>query len=96
MPVGIILMNYTEQGVREIKGTTERIAQFEKLWESMGGKALGTYLTMGQYDLVSVGETPSDEALATFVLKIGVAGNVRTTTLKGFTVEEARRVLEKV
>jgi uncharacterized protein with GYD domain len=96
MPVGIILMNYTDQGVREIKGTTERIAQFEKLWESMGGKALGTYLTMGQYDLVSVGETPNDEALATFVLKIGVAGNARTTTLKGFTVEEAKRVLEKV
>jgi uncharacterized protein with GYD domain len=96
MPTSIILMNFTDQGIRDAKGTVERIEQASKLWESMGGKTLGVYLTMGCYDIVAIGEGPSDEVAAAFLLKLGSAGNVKTTTLKAFTLDEAKKVLEKV
>jgi hypothetical protein len=62
VPKYMILMNYTDQGIRDVKGTTERIARTVKTLESLGGKTLGVYLSMGQYDLVAIGEVPSAEA----------------------------------
>ena len=92
----MILMNYTDQGIRDVKGLAQRTAENIKVFESMGGKVLGAYLAMGQYDFVAIGEAPSDEAGAAFVLKLGAAGNVRTTTLKLFSLDEAAGILEKV
>ena len=34
----------------------------------MGGKLIGFYLTMGEYDYVAIGEAPNDEAAMTFAL----------------------------
>jgi uncharacterized protein with GYD domain len=39
---------------------------------------------MGKYDLVIVAETPSDEAMATIMLKIGTTGILSTQTLRTF------------
>jgi uncharacterized protein with GYD domain len=96
VPKYVILMNYTEKGIGDIKATTARIADTTKLWESMGGKVLGVYVTMGQYDIVAIGEGPSDEVAATFLLKLGGAGNVKTTTLKAFSLDEAKAIVDKL
>jgi uncharacterized protein with GYD domain len=96
VPKYIILMNYTNEGVRDIKNSAARIEQSTKLWESMGGKTLGVYLTMGQYDLVAIGEGPSDEAAAAFALKLGALGTVRTTSLKAFSLDEAKGIIGNV
>jgi uncharacterized protein with GYD domain len=92
----MILMNYTEKGLSDVKTTTQRIGETAKLWESMGGKVTGVYLTMGQYDIVAIGEGPSDEVAAAFLLKLGGAGNVKTTTLKAFSLEEAKGILARL
>ena len=55
---------------------------------TMGGKTLGVYYTMGEYDLIAIGEFPNDEIAMTFLLRNVQAGTVRTTTLKAFTVEQ--------
>ncbi len=96
MPKYMILMNYTDQGIRDVKSTAQRTAENIKVFESMGGKVLGAYLAMGQYDIVSIGEAPSDEVAAAFLLKLGAAGNVKTTTLKLFSFDEAASILDKV
>jgi uncharacterized protein with GYD domain len=62
----------------------------------MGGKVLGFYLTMGEYDYVSIGEAPSDEVVATFALALGALGNVRTTNLKAFSAEEFAEIVKKL
>ena len=51
---------------------------------------------MGDYDYVAVGECPSDEVAATFLLLLGSLGNVRTTTLKAFTKEEFSEMVKKL
>jgi uncharacterized protein with GYD domain len=96
MPKFMILMNYTDQGIRNIKDAAQRTAENTKVFESMGGKVLGTYLAMGEYDIVSIGEAPSDEVGAAFLLKLGSQGNVRTKTLKLFSMDEAADVFGQV
>ena len=88
MSTFIILMKLTDQGAKAIKDAPARIAAGIKGMEAMGGKLLGFYVTMGEYDYISVAEAPSDEVVAAFLLGLGALGNVHTTTLKAFTPEQ--------
>ena len=96
MPLYITLYNLTEQGIKNIKDAPERFKQGVKLFEKMGGKLIGFYLTMGEYDYVSVSEAPNDEVVATFALGLGALGNVRTKTLKAFSTEEFAEIVKKL
>ena len=93
MPTYISLVNYTEQGIRDIKNAGKRISAAKKLLSSMGGKVKAIYLTMGSYDIVTIAEAPDDETAARFALTLGATGNVRTTTLKAFTEAEYRKII---
>lgn len=96
MPTYILLMNLTEKGIREIKDAPARLDAAFKGVEATGGKITGFYLTMGQYDYVAIAEGPSDEAALLQLLGLGMAGNVRTTTLKAFTRGEFENLLKKL
>jgi uncharacterized protein with GYD domain len=96
MPTYVILMNLTEQGVKNIKEAPQRIEAFAKALEAAGGKLKDFYLVMGPYDYVAIAEGPSDEAAMDQLLRLGAAGNVRTTTLKAFTKEEFAEILKKL
>jgi uncharacterized protein with GYD domain len=89
----ILLMNLTDKGIVDVKNSPNRVADAMKLWESMGGKTIGVYMTMGEYDFVAIGEGPDDQAAAAFGLALGATGTVRTTSLKAFSVEEAKRIV---
>ncbi len=94
MPKYVVLMNLTEQGVKDIRNAPERLESAIKLLEKMGGKLTGFYLTMGEYDYVGIGEAPSDDVQSAFMLALSSAGNVRTTTLKAFSREEIPAILK--
>jgi uncharacterized protein with GYD domain len=88
MPRYIQLYNWTDQGVRNAKDAPNRIRQATQMLERLGGKLIDLSFTMGQYDLVGVLEAPSDEVITRFALTLAGAGNVRTTTLKAYTLDE--------
>ena len=96
MPTYIMLMKLTEQGVKDIKNAPQRIEQGIKAAEAMGGKTLGFYTTMGEYDYVVIGEGTSDEMMMTYLMGLGSLGNVRTTTLKAFTKEQMAGMVKKL
>ena len=96
MPNYVILMKLTEQGAKTIKDAPGRIDAGIKAFEKMGGKVTSFYAVMGEYDYVAVGEAPSDEVAMTFGLALGSGGNVRTTSLKGFTKEEFAAMVKKL
>ena len=96
MPLYITLYKLTDQGVRNIKEAPERYEAGVKSAEAMGAKSLGFYLTMGEYDYVGLGEAPDDETMMTFAMGLGSLGNVRTTTLKAFTVDEFKEMVKKL
>ena len=96
MPTYISLVNWTDQGVRNIKESPQRFDAFKKGVEAAGGKVIGFYLTMGRHDMVVIIEAPSDEAAATVMLSVGRLGNVRTETLKAFPEAEYRKIIAKI
>jgi uncharacterized protein with GYD domain len=96
MPTYISLMNFTEQGIKNIKDAPKRLEEAVKALEAMGGKLIAFYLVMGEYDYVGIAEAPSDEVAATFILGLGVGGSVRTTTMPAFTKEQLAEMIGKL
>jgi len=96
MPTYINLVNWTDQGIRNIKEAPQRIDAYKKTIEAAGGKLIGFYLTMGKYDIVTIVDAPSDEAYANIALNTGNKGSVRTETMKAFTEQEFRNILAKM
>lgn len=96
MATYIVLINYTEQGIKNVKDSPSRLDAARQMMKDMGGELKDTYLTIGNYDLVAVVEAPSDEILARFALKLGSLGNVRTTTLRAFNEAEYRDIVQSL
>jgi uncharacterized protein with GYD domain len=93
MPTYISLINYTDQGIRNIKDSPKRLDAAKKLLKDLGGEFKQFYLTMGSHDIVVVAEAPSDDAMAKFLLALSSLGNIRTTTLKAFPEAEYRKII---
>jgi uncharacterized protein with GYD domain len=91
----IMLIRFTDQGMKNIKDTTRRADAARSEAERIGGK-FTVYWTFGKYDGVGILEAPNDEAAMEFGIRVGSLGNVRTTTLKAFTEEEIARVVGKL
>ena len=96
MPTYISLMKFTDQGIKDIKEAPQRAEQLVKGLEAMGGKLVGLYFTMGEYDYIGIAEAPSDEVALTFLMSMGMAGNVKTTTLKAYKLEELKAIVNKL
>ena len=96
MPTYVTLMKLTDQGAKAIKDAPARLQAGMKAWESMGGKVIGVYAAMGEYDYVTIGEAASDEVATSFSLALGALGNVHTTTLRVYTLDEFAAMVGKL
>ena len=96
MPTCVVLVNWTDQGIRNVKHTTERMDHGGQFAEKHGLKVEQAYWTVGAYDMVAIFEAPDDEALSAHLLEIGSSGNVRTTTLRAYDEEEMSGILRRL
>jgi uncharacterized protein with GYD domain len=92
----ISLIQFTDQGIRNIKDTVKRGDAAMAEAEKMGMKIIEEFWTMGAYDVVVMVDAPDDETVSAFLLKIGSMGNVRGQTLRAFRKEEMENVLAKI
>lgn len=95
MATYVTLVNFTDQGIRNFSDTTKRAKAFVELIDQMGGEVKNIVWTMGAYDLVTITEAPDDETATAAALKVAALGNVRTTTLRGFNMDEIESIIEK-
>lgn len=58
MPTFITLLNWTDQGIRNVKQTTERAKAFKAMAQKVGVTVKADYWTLGQYDGVIVLDAP--------------------------------------
>jgi uncharacterized protein with GYD domain len=91
----ILLLNWTDQGIRTVKDGSKRAAAFEKMVKKMGGEA-SYYYTLGQYDIVAIIKLPDDDSMVKLGLELGRLGNVRTTTLRAWTKKEMADVFSSL
>ncbi len=96
MATYITLINYTDQGVRNAKDIPQRLEANKAMIESMGGRFIAYYLTLGQFDAVVIAEAPDDETVAKLAMKVAGAGNVRTTPMRAFDEAEATRIFQSL
>ncbi len=96
MSTYIMLLDYTDQGIRNVRESPKRADAARDLAKRCGAEMKDVYLTIGSHDLVALIDAPSDEAIAKFALSIGALGNVRTTTLKAFPEREYRSLIESL
>jgi uncharacterized protein with GYD domain len=88
----VILGKWTDQGIRKVKDSPKRVQTVRKMVEQAGGK-IWVWYTMGEYDFVSIVEAPSDEVALKLVLTVGMAGNVRTTTMKATPETDMAKII---
>jgi uncharacterized protein with GYD domain len=93
MATYFILINWTDQGIKNVKDSPKRVDAAKKAVKDLGGDLKAFYMLQGSYDAVLIMEMPNDEALAKFLLKIGSLGNVRTSTMRAYTETEYRKII---
>ena len=96
MPAYIVLMNWTDQGVRTVKDTVQRREQADALAERHGARIEQVYWTVGPYDIVAILDAPDDESATALMLELSSAGNLRTTTLRAYDREEMSGILQRL
>ena len=93
METYIILGKYTEKGAANVKDGPARTQAARKAVEAAGGKWLGWYLTMGQFDFIVIVQAPNAQVAASVLLATAAQGNVSTQTMRAFTEEEFKGIV---
>ena len=96
MATFITEIRFTQQGIKGIDETTKRAAAVKGAGKKMGVKVTQTYWTIGDHDGVLIFEAPDDETATAFLLHLGAAGNVHTSTDRAFTASEMDQILTRV
>ncbi len=96
MSTYVLLLNYTDEGLRNIRYLPQHVIAFRQAVDAVGGQLLHIFLTMGQYDLIATVQAPSDQVCASMALTLCSLGNMRSTTLKAFPEEELGEVVRRV
>ena len=90
------LMSFTEKGIQNIKGTTQRAAAAKEVAGRFGVNMREIFWTMGDVDMVCIVEAQDEKSLTAFNLAIASQGNVRTQSLRAWTAEEMEQSLAKM
>lgn len=96
MATYIVLCNFTDQGIHNVKETTKRAEAAKQAAKKLGVDMREIFWTVGHYDLVAVVEAPDAESATAFGLSVGAAGNIRTQTLRAFSAEQMNGILARV
>lgn len=95
MPTYVILMNWTDQGVRADRDSVGRREHADSLAEKYGARIEQAYWTMGTYDIVAIIEAPDDETITAMMLELTAEGNVRTSTLRAFDHDQMQEIIQR-
>ena|SRR5437763_12053119 len=92
----VMLMNYTDKGITQVKDSPKRADTFRE-WAVKHGATVEVLLwTMGAYDGVAILSAPDDAAMATLAMALGQLGFIRSTTLRAFDKAEFQAVVDKM
>lgn len=96
MPQYICLMRLTPAAMTSGRSLTDQMQECLGIVERMGSKVHGVWMTFGQYDFVSVVESPDDLTKAAEALAIAATGTVTVETLRAFDQAEIGRIEAKL
>jgi uncharacterized protein with GYD domain len=95
MPTFIVLTNWTEQGIKAFEDSPSRAEAGREEMAKLGVSRREIFWTVGPYDEVLICDAPDIESMTAAALRMGGAGNVRTTTLRAYTREEFNQIAQR-
>lgn len=96
MATFIVLASFTDQGIKNVKQTIERAEAFEHMATKAGASVKEMYWTLGSRDVIAICEAADDETATALSLSVAMRGNVRSETLRAFSLAEMKAILDKV
>jgi uncharacterized protein with GYD domain len=96
MATFVVLANFSDQGIKTVKQSVERADAFRQMAAKAGANVKEIYWTLGSRDIVAICEAPDDETATALSLSVASRGNVRSETLRAFTLDEMKKVLAKM
>src|SRR5437870_8463646 len=96
MAMYVSLLQFTEQGIRNVKDTIKRAAAATAEAEKMGLKVTDSFWTMGAYDVVLLLDAPDDATMTACALQLGALGHVKTQPMRAFRRTEMEGILPEV
>jgi len=96
MPTFIITLNWTDQGIRNVKDAPKRTAAVRELGKKLGVELKQLYLTTGDSDLLAIVEAADGANVGKFCMTLGGAGNVRTKTVRAWPEAEAMKMIAEL
>jgi uncharacterized protein with GYD domain len=93
MPVFIMLTRLTSNGVKTIKDNPGRVQEVNKEVEQLGVKVVNQWVTLGEYDFVSVVEAPDETTMAKVSIELGSRGTTTNETLSAIPAAEFTKAL---
>ena len=96
MALYLVLLNFTDQGIRAVHDTPSRAAAFADEAKKAGVKVREQLWCIGGYDGALVVEAKDDETVTAVMLGLCSLGNVRTTTLRAFDTAAIKSLVKKM
>ena len=96
MPTYVTLGRFTAKGAADMKSLPARIKLNRELALANGGEIKAVYAALGQYDLITVFEAPTDEAAVLGAASVEMAGNLTTETMRVFTEPEIEQLVSQL
>ncbi|MCP3462553.1 MULTISPECIES: GYD domain-containing protein [unclassified Bradyrhizobium] len=92
----VVLGNFTDQGIRNVKDSPKRADAFKEMAKTFGVTVKELVWTQGRYDFVTLLEAPDEPAVMSLSLSLGALGNVRTETLRAYSAADMTKIVGKM
>jgi uncharacterized protein with GYD domain len=92
----VMLIRYTDEGVRDFKGFRQRLDHARAGAAELGVTIDSFHLTMGEYDAVVIVDAPDMRTAVKLSLINASNGRVRAVTLPAFSEDEAAEIASEL
>jgi|ERR1043166_4378881 uncharacterized protein with GYD domain len=84
----LVLLRFTDQGIKAVGNSTARAAQFRESASKAGITVEAQYWTVGAYDGAFILSATDESHVLRCLTALAAAGNVRTETLRALDAKE--------
>ena len=89
-------INWTDQGIRNVKDGPKRAQAARDMAKKLGVEIKELYLTSGDTDMVAILDAANGDDVAKFAMAVGAQGNVRTRTARAWTQAEMQKLISEL
>ena len=92
----VMLLDFTEKGIANVKDSPSRKAAFRAAAAKAGITVEAIYWLLGEHDGMVIMNAPDEHTATAQALSLGALGNVRTCLCRAFDEAEIKTILTKV